>query len=170
MSNEIVTQKHWDIDTITDEEKSILKSIVNNATVPEMRLFFHYCNKMQLDPFRKQIYFIKYGNSTPAIVVGIDGFRSIASRSGKLAGIQRGSIKNADGDLVGAWAEVYRHDWVKPARAEVELSEYNTGKSLWAKMPSVMIQKVAEVAALRMAFPEDLSGAYSSEELDQAGA
>jgi len=161
--------KTWDIKSLSDDEKVLLRSVAKDATQTEMMMFLHYCNKLQLDPFRKQIYFIKYGSAVPAIVVGIEGFRSIAQRSGLLSGIQRGSLKDKDGNLVGAWAEVYRKDWQKPARSEVELKEYNTGKSMWAKMPSVMIQKVAEVAALRMAFADDMTGAYSHEEMDQAG-
>jgi len=35
-------------------------------------------------------------------------------------------------------------------------------------MPETMIKKVAEAAALRMAFPEDLSGIYSHEEMHRA--
>jgi hypothetical protein len=73
--------------------------------------------------------------------------------------------------LVGGWAEVYRKDWKRPIRAEVALAEYIRYKrdgSLmpnWKNMPATMIRKVALVQALREAFPEDLQGMYSQEEM-----
>jgi hypothetical protein len=55
-----------------------------------------------------------------------------------------------------------------PARIEGSLDEYDEKKAMWLTMPETMIQKVAEVGALRMAFPDDLGGLYSTEEMDQA--
>ena len=83
-------------------------------------------------------------------------------------GTKVGIIRDDKGHCIGAWCEVYRKDWTEPAREEVSLVEYNTGKGLWSKMKETMIKKVAEVAALRMAFPDQLSGLYSQEEMDQA--
>jgi len=52
----------------------------------------------------------------------------------------------------------------------VALSEYHTGKNPWTRMPETMIKKVAEASALRMAFPDELGGVYSQEEMNQVPA
>jgi len=155
-----------------EQIRLIQDTVAQNSTHDELKLFLHNCKRLKLDPFAKQIHFVKYRGSPGTIIVGIDGFRLVASRTGKLSGIKRGALKEG-GKLIGAWAEVYRTDWEHPAREEVPLVEYykpgyNGKKSMWDKMPETMIKKVAEVAALRMAFPADLSGFYSHEEMDQA--
>ena len=48
------------------------------------------------------------------------------------------------------------------------MSEYNTGKSNWAKMPGTMITKVAEMHAIRGQFPQEFQGMYDSSEMAQA--
>jgi len=152
-----------------EELALITDTVAKGATPKELQLFLYRCNNLGLDPLKSgQIHFVKYGNSPGSIVVGIDGFRAKAAATGKLTGIKRGVLRDDKGVCIGGWAEVYRSDWIHPAREEVELHEYDTGKAMWAKMPSTMIKKVAEAAALRMAFPEQLGGVYESSEMDQA--
>lgn len=164
MSTALVEKSNW-----TPEQMKLITDVVaKNATPDELKLFLYRCQKMGLDPLKPgQVHFIKYGNSPGTIVVGIEGFRLIAERTGKKAGVKRGVTKEA-GQLVSAWCEVYRNDWKEPAREEVPLSEYTTHKGPWAKMPETMLKKVAEAAALRMAFPDALGGVYVREEMDQA--
>lgn len=172
MSNAVVVKpqatalsesSHW-----TPEQFQLIKNtIARGATNDELQLFLYRCRMLQLDPLKPgQIYFIKYGTNPGAIVIGIDGFRSKAARTGKLRGVKREVIR-LEGKVIGAWAEVSREGWSHPAREEVALSEYTTGKNNWADMPETMIKKVAEAAALRMAFPDELGGVYADVEMER---
>lgn len=156
--------------TLTDEQMDLIKSTVaKGATDNELKLFLYRCKEIGLDPLKPgQIFFIKYGSGPGTIVIGRDGFRARAAAIGLHTGTKVGIIRDDKGFCLGAWCEVYRKDWKEPAREEVSLKEYDTGKGQWAKMPETMIKKVAEVAALRMAFPDQLSGLYSTDEMDQA--
>ncbi len=169
---------------LTREQIDLIKhTVAHGATDTELQLFLYQARKRGLDPLTRQIHFIKRKQYNPdtekyedvgTIQTGIDGFRVIADRTGKLSGIRRGATYSANGDLVSAWAEVYRKDWTQPAKEEVRFSEYcqrtkaGDPTRLWKTMPETMLKKVAEAAALRMAFPEDLSGIYSHDEMMQA--
>ena len=157
-------------DTFTPDQLALIKATVaKNATNDELKLFLYRCKILDLDPLKPgQIHFVKYGNSPGTIVVGIDGFRARAAKTGKHVGTKRGIVRSDKGQCIGAWCEIYRSDWTHPARDEVSLAEYSTGKNNWSKMPETMIKKVAEVAALRIAFPDELSGLYSDDEMEQA--
>lgn len=157
-------------DRMSDADIALIKqTVAKGATDSELKLFLYRAKKMGLDPLKmNQIYFVKYGQNPGTIVIGLDGFRSIAAKTGKHVGTKRGVIRDDSGKCVGAWCEVYRSDWKEPAREEVSLHEYDTGKAMWARMKETMIKKVAEVAALRMAFPDDLGGVFADEELDTA--
>lgn len=149
------------------EQLSLIKATVaKGATDDELKLFLYRCKNMGLDPLKPGlVHFVKYGSNPGSVIVGIDGIRARAHKTGKISGIKRGVLKDESGKLVGGWCEVYRSDWQHPAREEVSLAEYDTGKAQWATKKETMIKKVAEVAALRMACPEELGGIYAEEEM-----
>ncbi len=153
----------------TESQLELIKrTVAKNATDDELELFFYRAKELKLNPLMPgQIYFVKFGNSPGTIMTGIDGFRTHAHGTGKLSGVKRGVVRDKNGVCIGGWADVYRNDWKEPAHEEVALSEYNTGKGNWVKMPETMIKKVAEAAAYRMAFPQQLGGLYVSEEMDK---
>lgn len=120
-----------------------------------------------------------------AIQTGIDGFRVIADRTGKYRGQtppqwcgpdeQWHDVWLSDDPPAAARIGVLRADFAEPLVAVAKFNEYaprnKDGKltGQWPKMPTLMLAKVAEALALRKAFPNDLSGIYVAEEMDQAG-
>jgi len=158
---------------LTPKHKALIKEqIAPNATNQELDLFFMMAYRTKLDPLLKQLYFIKYGQGDRAkvsYVTSIDGYRIIAHRTKQFAGIDEPVYKyTKKGDLYSCTITVWRKDSDRGFSATVALKEYNTGKNLWVKMPLTMIAKVAEAHALRKAFPHDLSGIYTTDEMDQA--
>lgn len=152
------------------------------ATDKELALFMALCQSQKLNPFVKDAYLVKYGNSPATIITGKDVFVKRAAKSPEFDGMEHGvvfsdrngTVRHREGaavyeqigeTLLGGWAKVYRKGWTHAACAELSLSEYSTGKSNWARMPAVMINKCAQVAALRLAFPEDFQGMYAAEEM-----
>ena len=147
-----------------DREKLqlIRDMFAKGASDNEFGVMIELARKYQLDPFARQIWLVKYGDSPAQIFCGRDGYLAIAHRSGQFDGIQSGS-RIVDDELIG-WCRVYRKDMSRPFEVEVYASEYSTGKNLWRDKPRTMIQKVAEAHALRRAF--SISGLYSPEEID----
>jgi phage recombination protein Bet len=159
------------------EQVQLIKSqIAPNANDNELKLFLYQCERTGLDPLTRQIYCIHRGGKM-TIQTSIDGFRVIAERSGTYAGQDEPVFNHDDnGKLISAKITVYRFkgETRYPAAVGVAywseyVQEYNGKPSgLWAKMPHTMLAKVAEALALRKAYPQDLSGLYTGDEMQQA--
>jgi phage recombination protein Bet len=158
---------------LTDERVDLLsRTIANGAPPLEFELFVQICNRTGLDPFAKQIYFIQRGGKwSPQ--TSIDGYRLIAERTGLYAGSDEPVYDSEDGDHPGkASVTVWKMVGGQrvPFSASARWSEYRQETSpMWKKMPYLMLGKCAESLALRKAFPQELSGLYTKEEMDQAG-
>jgi len=168
MSNELAKQ-----DFPQEQVELIKRTLAKDATDDELKLFLHQCKRTGLDPLSRQIYFMKRGGKV-TIQTSIDGFRAIAERSGDYAG-QDEPVWGKDGDDAFCKVTVYRfRDNVRyPAAVGVAFwKEYvpQAGQDfMWKKMPRTMLAKVAEALALRKAYPSDLSGLYTGDEMEQSG-
>ncbi len=160
----------------------IKRTICRGANDDELSMFMMVCNRTGLDPFSRQIHAVKrWNNQTQreemSIQTGIDGFRLIAERTGKYAGNDDPVYDNEDGQhpqkaTVTVWKMVgnQRVPFTRSARWSefVQTKKDGSPTKFWKQMPYLMLGKVAEALALRTAFPQELSGLYTSEEMGQA--
>lgn len=184
MSSEIIEFKDDAGMPVKFTSQDIRERLCPNATDSELALCVELCNRQHLNPFTKEVYLVKYGSAPASIITNYQVFNRRANKQPNYGGIDSGVVVLRDGEvvkkkgsavykiigeqLIGGWAEVKFTDGKIPAYAELALTDYSTGKSNWAKMPGVMIDKCAKAAAWRLAYPGEFRGMYVSEEMDQA--
>lgn len=196
MSTELVKHETKEISfAFSKEQKDIIKNTYcKNCTDDEVEVFLYICQRVRLDPMLKQIHpvvresNVKEGNNwvkvrTLTPQTSIDGFRLIAERTRRyVPGDEPAYQYDSSGNLLYATAYVKKFTddgtWhTIPARAYY--AEYVQGfknkqtgvmevGKFWKQMPHLMLGKCAEALALRKAFPAELSGVYTDDEMKQA--
>lgn len=164
-----------------DQVALIKRTIAAGCSDDELALFLQVCRSSGLDPFRRQVYAIVRGKDDKrqmSIQTGIDGYRLLAARTGDLAGIDDPAYDSEDADhpnrasvTVWRWSHGQRIPFTATARWKEYAALYDgkaSGK--WRDMPYLMLGKCAEALALRRAFPAELSGVYTADEMAQADA
>lgn len=171
---------HYEMEKSVDTLRS---TVCKGLGDEEVQLFAAVCKKAGLDPFSKQIYPVKRWDTklrkeTMTIQTGIDGFRLIAERTGKYAPGREPEFKyDQNGKLVSATAFVKKQtqdgSW-HDVSATAFFSEYvqttkdGSPTAFWQRMPHNQLAKCAESLALRKAFPIEMSGINTREEMEQS--
>ena len=173
--NDLVKGKKNEVAYTKDQVSLIKKTICVGATDDELKLFLHVAKTTGLDPFSRQIHAVKRSGKL-TIQMGIDGYRLIAHRTGRCAGISLPEFtykKGRDGrdlDQIDS-ASVTVKRIVAGNFCEFSATafwdEYAPKDSgfMWRDRPKGQLSKCAEALALRKAFPAELSGLYTDEEL-----
>lgn len=160
----------------------------------EFEQFIITAERLELDPLSRQIYASKRWSSTKggegewvlSVEPTIDGLRLVAERTGEYEGQDGPYWCGQDGQWADVWLKqeppiaakvgVYRKGFRQALYSVAKFDEYvqksKDGRpmAMWAKMPDLMTAKVAEALALRRAFPKNLSGIYTRDEMAQAGS
>ena len=140
----------------------VKKFIAPNATDKELFMFMGIAKSYGLNPLKREVHFVKYGNAPASIIVGYEIYLKRAERTGKLDGWKCW----IEGDK--AIIEIKRKDQSIPIKWEVDRKEFDKQQSTWKAMPNFMLKKVAIAQGFRLAFPDELGGLpYLAEELPQ---
>jgi len=185
MTTDIQVTVSGTLEFSAEQRQLIRDTFANGASDQEFAALLEVARARRLNPFLRQIHFVsrwdsQKGRAVWATQVSIDGLRAIAQRTGLYDGQDEPEfVENPDGSLRLCRVRVYRKDWQRPAVGVAFWEEYvqtsrdkQSGKDrptpMWRKMPHVMLAKVSEAIALRKAFPEDMSGLYTGDEMGQA--
>lgn len=170
----------------------IRRTVALGASEDDFDMFIEQCKRTGLDPLSRQINFmLRRGKNAKgewvqkgSTIVSIDGARLIAARTG----LYNGSTTWWCGEDL-QWVDVWLAN-TPPSASKTSIirsikdrsygdanftgvalwKEYgaNAYGPLWKSMPSHMLGKCSEMLALRKAFPAELSGLYSSDEMTQS--
>ena len=165
------------------------RSIKKAPSLKEMELFIVQCLTKAMNPLAGDVDFWTDANGRLTFVIRESFYLRVADAHPKFRGIQSGVIveRGPDGDpfeieggyykkgedIVGGWAIVHRSDRDFPIVHKVNFRDYIMGKEkseAWIKFPGRMIEKVAQVGALRIAFPAQFGGLYSEDEMPDKGS
>ena len=176
---------------IRAEDLPLFVEGAGNVSQKELVSFMMLCRVWNVNPYLKEAYLIKYGNSPASMIVAEKVYEQRADAMPGYRGMKYGVIyEDADGTehkregkrvnkrrgevLVGAWAEVFR-EGRENSYTEIDLDEYvgkkkdGTINSQWSGKPATMLCKCVKAAALRDAYPNAFAGMYIAEEMGAAG-
>jgi phage recombination protein Bet len=157
----------------------VKNTFAKQATDDELSLFLSTAKRLGLDITARQIFLVPRWDSklrvnVMSIQTSIDGFRLIADRTGKYTPSREPSYTyDKNGNLESATAYIKKlsgnewHEVAATAFYDEYVQKNADGKPnmIWGKMPRLMLAKCAESLVLRRAFPADLSGLYTSDEM-----
>jgi phage recombination protein Bet len=155
--------------TINFDDPKIVKilkaTVARDATDEEFAMFAQFCQSTRLNPFKREIWFIKV-NGRVQMMTGINGFFAIANSHPQFDGLEcELDLDEKTGQPVKAIAKAHRKDRKFPAVGIALLRESKGGSPIWNSQPSVMLSKVAKARALREAFPQEMGGLYTDDEM-----
>ncbi len=137
-------------------------------TEQEKNMFLAMCGELRLNPFRHEVYGVKYKDNFN-IIVGYEVYIKKAQAYALENGIKFSWDANkfdGSGADMSCTCEIRRSDWGEPFSLTVWRAEYDLGNSMWNTKPRTMLRKVAISQAFRLCFPDVLGGMpYTEEEI-----
>lgn len=163
---------------VFDRIAAVRGALAPDLNDQELSLFALVAQRSGLDPFSKQIHAVKRDGRV-TFQTGIDGYRSIAERTGEYRGVTEPDFGEMVTDTRGAhpeWARVgVRREGRETQYATAYWDEFvpapgqsGKGDQMWRKMPRNQLAKCAEALAFRKQFPHVFGDVYTDDEMHQA--
>lgn len=174
---------------ITDAQwRTLCKSLFPGAKPDSVLMVWDYCVARKLDPLKKPCHIVpmevKIGSQyewRDVVMPGIYEHRTTAQRTGSYLGHSKpeyGPEIEVRGVKAPEWCEMtfYRWNILSGQRVEFPVTVFfrevvatnREGKpnARWSKAPIQMLTKCTEAAGLREAFPDEIGGEQTAEEMD----
>lgn len=175
--------------------RTLVNNLYPGAAPESVMMVWDYCAARKLDPLKKPCHIVpmrvkdaKSGDFTwrDVVMPGIYEYRTTATRTGLYMGHSKpeyGQPVEVYGQMVPEWCAMTIYRWSEAAKQRVEYpvqvyfrecagtaKDKQTGKPYlnqrWATAPVQMMTKVCEAAGLREAFPDELGGESTFEEME----
>lgn len=146
--------------------KTLQATVAKGATAEEFAMFTHFCQSTGLNPFKNEIWFIK-ANNRVQMMTGINGYFTVANQHPDYDGMQVETSYTEKGVPIESVCKVYRKDRRFPSIGRARWAEDHKPYGVWKEKPTLMLEKVSKSRALREAFPQELNGLYTKEEMDE---
>jgi phage recombination protein Bet len=179
-----ITEAQW---------RTLMTSLFPGAKAESVVMVWDYCAARKLDPLKKPCHIVpmrvRQGDDyvwRDVVMPGIYEYRTTAARTGQYMGHSEpdyGEVKEFYGRMAPEFCKltVYRWNPLAGQRAEYPVTVWfeevcattkdkKTGEfhlnDRWSRAPRQMLTKCAEAAALREAFPDELGGTHTVEEME----
>ena len=153
------------------------------TSIAEFTNFISIIKATKLNPFKREIWCVKYWNNPAQIFIWRDGYRKVAKQhpdyvyhrvdiicENDEAEFENGKLIKHKYNFKDRWSILWAYCIVRKKWFDedifnfVDFSEYDTKQSKWKTAPKTMIKKVAEAQTLRMVFDELLEWTYDESE------
>lgn len=175
---------------ITDAQwRTLCKSLFPGAKPDSVLMVWDYCVARRLDPMKKPCHIVPMEVKTgpnqyewrDVVMPGIYEHRTTAQRTETYLGHSKpeyGPHIDVKGVVAPEWCEMTFYRWNKLSGQRVEfpvtvffrevVATDRAGKvnSRWSRAPIQMLTKCTEAAGLREAFPDEIGGQQTAEEMD----
>lgn len=154
-----------DVPQVVLNEEAVRRYLCKDATKTEIHLFINECKMWGLNPFKKEIYLIKYQIGEPAAtVIGYTTFLKRAERQKTLKGWRFWTEGTPKTPGFKACIKIIKEGWDEPFYHEVYWEEYAKRKRsgeltrFWDQQPRTQLKKVVMSQGFRFCYPDELGG------------